>query len=239
MDELLERFPTACSVEGPIIEFIDEVKPSYEEIIETIKKESLNIKLDYSEKGDGRLISALKEPDFLNILSERLLKHPGYTVEIPKIRFWFDIRVNSIPINLKITSGGTDNAFNKIAIIYSICGIEIKNKNMNYNKWYKFIKENPKKKIRDKSTEYHYLVIHKNSKDILLKSIFDISKYNDNPCNDLQINWDNEFKNIDYKINDEDFLKKALELVQTVQKSVIKNIQGMLDFASLTLTEDF
>jgi hypothetical protein len=50
-------------------------------------------------------------------------------------------------------------------------------------------------------TEYHYLVINKNTNEMLLKSIFDIHTYKSNPCNDLQINWDNEFKNIEYKID--------------------------------------
>ena len=207
--EELSKSLEKCSVRE-VPEVPEVQNPSYDEIISTIKKEALLIKLDYSSKEDGRLVSAIKETEFLDKLKIKLVEH-GYTVEIPKVRHWFDIKINSIPINLKITSGGTDNAFNKTAIIFSICGVESKSKNMNYNKWYKLLTETPRKKSRDKLTEYHYLVIHKNTNEILVKSIFDIHTYKSNPCNDLQINWDNEFKHNEYKIEDEDFLKKGIE----------------------------
>ena len=109
-----------------------------------IKEISGKINLTYSKDGDGRITSAIKEKEYLDILERELkLKDPTIIIERPKERYWYDIRINTIPINLKITTGGTDNAFNKVAIF----GEEPSNKCMNYNQWYKFVKNNIKKQV--------------------------------------------------------------------------------------------
>lgn len=204
----------------------------YDYITTTIKTICSDINLSYASDNDGRLISAIKEKEYLDLLEKKLLeKDSTFVIVRPKDRFWYDIRINNIPINLKITTGGTDNAFNKVAIIYTISGTEIETKNMNYNKWFKLLMDSKHKKIRDPKTEYHYLVINKNDNKFLLKSIIDIHSFKTNPSNDLQINWTNEFKNIDHKTTDTDFLKKIKEIIKSVQSSVKQAITGMKEFA--------
>lgn len=204
----------------------------YDYITTTIKTICSDINLSYASDNDGRLISAIKEKEYLDLLEKKLLeKDSTFVIVRPKDRFWYDIRINNIPINLKITTGGTDNAFNKVAIIYTISGTEIETKNMNYNKWFKLLMDSKHKKIRDPKTEYHYLVINKNDNKFLLKSIIDIHSFKTNPSNDLQINWTNEFKNIDHKTTDTDFLKKIKEIIKSVQSSVKQAIAGMKEFA--------
>jgi hypothetical protein len=212
---------------------------TYEQIIQAIKDVCAKINLIYSKDGDGRITSAVKEREYLNLLEKGLKEnHPSLTFEHqPADRWWWDFRVNSIPINLKLTTGGTDNAFNKVAIIYSISGAELEKKNMNYNQFFKTIKECPKKAQRIHMTEYHYLVVNKNTGGILLKSIFDIHTFKTNPCNDLQINWNNEFNHIDFVSTD--FKEKIKELLKTVQASVKQAIEGMKEFAEGNIDAEF
>ena len=214
---------------------------SYAQIIQAIRAESIKINIEYPTDGDGRITSSIKETEYLSLLETGLKEtHPQLEFETqPRERHWWDFRVNKIPFNLKLTTGGTDNAFNKVAIIYSISGIEIKNKNMNYNKFFKILKEYPKKDTRDRMTEYHYLVINKTNANVLLKSIFDIHSYKSNPSNDLQIDWSNEFKNIDFVIPDANIKEKIQQLIKTIQISVQKAIAGMIEFANADIDIEF
>jgi hypothetical protein len=209
----------------------------YSDTIQAIKAECLKINISFSKEGDGRITSAIKEKEYLDALTKGLLEnYTGFTVEIPKERFWYDIMINSIPINLKLTSGGTDNAFNKVAIIYTVTGSDCSKRNMNYDDWFNIIKDSKKKDVRNKQTEYHYLVVHKDTGQILLKSILDIHTYKTNPCNILQINWNNEFKNIDCYIPDSRFKSKTHELIRTVQNSLKQYVNSMKTFCDADIS---
>lgn len=214
---------------------------TYPQIIQAIKDETAKINLIYSKDGDGRITSAVKESEYLNLLEKMLKdKHPSLKFEHqPVERWWWDFRVNGLTINLKLTTGGTDNAFNKVAIIYSISGNEVEKRNMNYNQFFKAIKECPKKVERNHMTEYHYLVVNKNSGKALLKSILDIHTFKTNPCNDLQINWSNEFNNIEFVTPDLKFKEKIQELLKAIQTSVKQAIAGMKEFADANIEAEF
>lgn len=212
---------------------------SYTELCSTILDVCQGINIQFSKEGDGRIVSAIKESEYLDLLEKGLLqKDPSFILERPKERYWYDIRINQIPVNLKLTTGGTDNAFNKTAILYTLSGEEIR-QNMNYNEFFKTLQNLKKKLIRDPSTEYHYLVVNKDTGKILFKSILDIHTYKSNPCNDLQINWNNEFKNLQYKINNDQYQEKCKELLGAIQTSVKKAVEGMKEFAEADLTQLF
>ena len=211
----------------------------YSNLIAALKSECAKINLIYSTFGDGRITSALKEKEYLDHLEAGLkTNYPSIVVSRPAERFWYDIRINNLPINLKLTTGGTDNAFNKVAILYTISGTDVQKRNMNYNEFFKAIKAAHKKTVRDHSTEYHYLVVNKTSGNILLKSILDIHSYKSNPCNDLQINWANEFTHIDHVTPDPLYKEKITTLLRTVQTSIRQAIAGMRDFADATISEE-
>ena len=205
---------------------------SYSQTYNSIVQTCSEINILFGESEDGRITSAVKETEYLDKLEKGILsKNPDFKIDRPKARHWYDIRINDIPINLKLTTGGTDNAFNKVAIVFSISGEEIKKKNMNYNTWFNYLKTMPKKQVRDKQTEYHYLVLNKNNGALLFKSILDIHSYKSNPCNDMQISWGQEFLQKDYKIDDEQYKEKIKELLKTVQKSVKQLIESMREFS--------
>ena len=213
---------------------------TYTQIYQAILDACAKINLIYS-KGDGRITSAVKEDEYLQQL-QKLLEtlHPEIKFEFqPVDRWWWDCRVGGLTINLKLTTGGTDNAFNKVAIYYIISGIELEKKNMNFNKFWETIKGCPKKDSRDRMTEYHYLVVNKNTGKVLLKSILDIHTFKSNPSNDLQINWNNEFNHIDFVTPDADFKDKVKQLLKAVQTSVKQAIDGMKEFACADIDAEF
>jgi hypothetical protein len=211
---------------------------AYINTITAIKEACVKINLTYSGDGDGRIVSAIKETEYLTSLKTILnTSHPTFIVEIGKARCWYDIRINNIPINLKLTTGNTDNAFNKEAIIYSMTGLDSAKKNMDFNTFWELCSTCEKKDIRDKSTEYHYLVVDKNNGGLLLKSIIDIHTFKTNPSNTMQINWKHEFQNIDYITPDHLFKEKIQELLKVVQTSVKQYIDTTRKFAEANIDE--
>lgn len=213
---------------------------SYPETYKAVVSACSAINIQFGASDDGRITSAVKETEYLDKLEQRLLEsNPEFRIERPKARHWYDVRINGVPINLKLTTGGTDNAFNKVAIVYSISGEEIVKKNMNFNRWFEYLKGVGKKVTRDRASEYHYLVLNKESGELLFKSIFDIHSYKSNPCNDMQINWTQEFLHLDHMTSDEDYKNKVRELLKTVQKSVKQLISSMSEFSEADIDELF
>jgi len=213
---------------------------TYAATIAAIKKVCKKINISYSVGGDGRIISAVKEKEYLDALVEGLKEEdPHMVCEIAKDRHWYDIRINGIPINLKITKGAAGNAFNKVAFLYTLTAVEVEKKNMNMNKWFEHIQKIPHKTERDRKTEYHYLAVDKDTGRVLLKSILDIRAYNSNPANIFQINWKKEFKNIDYVTPETKYHSALLEMFGTVQKSIRQAIAGMDKFADAELKKMF
>jgi hypothetical protein len=205
----------------------------YQKTYDEIVKACAAIQIGFEVAEDGRIESAIKETEYLDKLNDLLIaSNPDFWIVRPKARHWYDIKINGIPINLKLTTGGTDNAFNKKAIAYSMSGDDDVPSNTNFNKWLAFLKAMPKKEVRDRASEYHYLVLNKNTGQLLFKPIFDIHSYKSNPCNDMQITWAQEFLNADYKVSNEDYKAKVRELLKTVQRSVKQLIASMDDFAS-------
>lgn len=194
---------------------------------------------------DGRIDSAMKEIPFLNEMKRLLLeKHPDWEIDIPPLRASYDIIINSIRINLKLTDcKSSDNSVSKPAIYHSITGLTTYPNSSNWNKFLDKLNDakntNNIKKQRHKPSEYHYLVKNKLSGDVLFKPIFDIHTYVSNASNDLQINWKNEFASSEYHTKDEDYGNKVKSLVKCIQKSVQEMIDRTKRFAEADVDELF
>ena len=138
---------------------------SYSSITNAIRTICSTIRIDFAAGGDGRLGSAVKEDEYLQIFKNKMAElHPNMVVEIAPPRFWYDVRVAGIPINLKLTSLGTDNCMNKKAVYYSLTGSEGYPYASNWNDFWARIRDGPRKEMRVQSTEYHYLVVNKAGK---------------------------------------------------------------------------
>jgi hypothetical protein len=186
---------------------------------------------------DGRIDSAMKEGPFLSKLKDTLLEtHPSWEIIISPPRASCDIMINSIRINLKITEcKSSDNAMNKPSMYYSMTGSTDYPYSSTWNDFLAKLEEarvkKQIKKVRERTTEYHYLVKNKETGEVLLKPIFDIHTYISNPSNTLQINWKNEFVHSEYCINDEEYIEKVQSLLKCIQKSVKEMIARTNEFA--------
>ncbi len=201
----------------------------YRKTINSILNVCKTIKLNKMNENDGRLYSATQEQIYLNELSKKLIQiYPNYLIDISKSRSWYDISINDIKINLKITDGNTDNIFNKKSILYTLSGKEVYKNNMNWKNFTNELRNINIKKKRNKQSEYHYLVIYKESNNILLKSILDLKKYRKNPSNIIQINWDFEYKHINYKSMR--YKSKISELLNVINLSIKSKYDDMYFF---------
>lgn len=208
----------------------------YDETISEIKRIAKEIGV-VRDGHDGRIDSAMKEGPFLNELKRLLLeKNPMWEVMISPPRASCDIMVNSVRINLKLTDcKSSDNSMNKPSIYYSITGLTTYPYSSTWNDFLHKLGEAKDvgkiKKIRDKKTEYHYLVKNKITGDVLLKPIFDIHTYVSNASNDLQIHWKHEFANSAYYTDDAEYVTKVQSLLACIQKSVREMIERTRKFA--------
>lgn len=185
------------------------------------------ISVTFPRDSDGRIVSAVKESEYLEKLGYALPS--TFQFKISKPRDWYDFQCGGVPFNLKLTNCAKtcDNAFNKAAVIYSVTGRIPRYKNMCFNKFWSQIKEAPWDDIPGR--EYHYLVVNKLTGDVLIKSIFDVQNYMPNPCNIMQINWSKEFEARDYKA--ENITEKKKELLRCIQKSIQASINSQQEFA--------
>lgn len=145
---------------------------------------------------DGRINSIMDEDTILKELIERF----GERIIKPKSRYFYDFMFvqdenTRLPFNIKCSNGGTDNAMNKKAIVYSLTDLSNENihSNMTYNVMRDKIDNNLKCK-RDTSKEYYYIYIGKKDKTIIIKSLLDIQNKKSNPSNIFQIDWKAEKK---------------------------------------------
>jgi hypothetical protein len=224
---------------------ITELNIDYHSLCNNIIEISKNIicnNFEYKKQYDGRLNSAILEKPFLDILKLKLKqKHSNINIEIPPPRMWYDIKINNIPINLKITNGGTDNVFNKKAILYTLAKNEEFPNTLNFTEWLNYIIKYSSniEKIRDYFNEYHFLVIHKKTNNILFKSILDIINYKSNPSNILQVNWNAEFKlhTIDTVYTTYSNNIKILEVLKIIQQSLINEYKTKKYFIHFNIDE--
>lgn len=216
----------------------------YEQTIESLLRIATEIPLAKSE-GDGRIDSAVKEVPFLNELKRRLLEeHPEWDVVISPARAACDVMVNQVRINLKLTDcKSSDNSANKPSLFYSVTGITSYPYSSTWNDFNERLQQAKSagqiKLVRNRPTEYHYLVKNKLTGEVLLKPIFDIHAYVANPSNDLQINWKHEFAHAEYLCKDDEYISKVQTLLMCLQTSVRMMIERTRQFAEADMTELF
>ena len=202
------------------------------ETLEAIRQAAKTIIMTYPHDEDGRITSAVKEKEYLVKLKTAL--GPRFDCEIPKKRAWYDFKVDGIFINLKISEGGGDNAFNKKSLLLTWGGSVSDKQSGNMNELWQNLKMTSRIEVRDPLTEYHYLVVYKKSGDVLLKSLVDIHTYMPNCAgNVMQINWNKEWINKDYVGTSRS--AKMLELAKVVQEACRKQCENMRQFVDGSL----
>ena len=164
--------------------------------IENILKDFMEKESFHKISKDGRINSIYDEKTVIRLLET----HYGdsYIHKPRSSRHWYDVKIKSshnywIPCNIKVSTGGTDNALCKKAIVYSLSTLEEDKipKYMSFNKMIELIEAN-KNNVRNCHKEYFYIYVDKKDGSIIVRSMCDIQNYVSNPQNWLQINWAKE-----------------------------------------------
>lgn len=220
------------------LNYVRYTRGEYYKWVKAIKEAAKLTNIDYSKDSeeDGRLDSAVKEKAYFNTFVTHL--PPDFKIDRPKARVWYDIMINGIPINLKLTTGKADNAFNKKGVEATLAGGPdiMTNQNTHFNQLYSNLKKHASKE-RNLQTEYHYLVVNKITGDILFKPLLDIHTYKTNPSNIMQIDWKNEFSQIAYKATEHK--AKIRELLKVIQSSLKQWYDRSKVFINADIDADF
>ena len=178
------------------------------------------------EATDGRLASALSE-DSVYEWAEGVLDGSDFTVgEQPPIRYWYDMVIKKgdkmFPINIKITGGRTaDNVSSKEGLFYALTGLDPKKSSI--NTWEKYINAITANLNPDSETDYYFLVVFKETNEILFTSLKNIQTLTPNGNNlPFQCNWG---KNKTMTTRDEKTQVKYLQKV--FLQSYIKRAPGL------------
>lgn len=200
------------------------------EIYEFLVAQMEQNQVEFSQASDdGRLNSAVDE----NTIVDGLFQAFPDNIEKPKKRHWFDVsfKIKSrLVFNIKVSTGKTDNAMNKKAVVYSLTGLEdnaIKN-NMTYNDMASFVIDNLNE-VRNPYKEYYYMYIDKLDGTIIIKSLLDIQNLVSNPCNILQINWAKE-KKVAHVFNDANVHSAKKRIFDVIGKSLKQMVESCSQF---------
>lgn len=164
-----------------------------------------NTTLEFSKQNkDGRINSSLDENNIIELLKNKFINK----IKIPKIRMWYDILVLDyfygwIPINIKTTTTLTnDNSGNLAMCVYSYTDENLDlHKSKSYNNKEMSVlliqKLNEKKYNLNIKKDYYFIVLNKNTKNIIINSIKGLIKLTPNINNlPFQICWN---KNKEFK----------------------------------------
>lgn len=198
------------------------------QIVQVLREELQLSNVRFSkENADGRINSITDENTIIEKLQEHMKSH---NIQKAPPRSWYDMTFTSdetiYHINIKCSTGGTDNALNKKAIIYSLKNLDMNTvkHNMNFDYMYAQIKHNLKP-VRDYKNEYFYLYVDKNDGTVIMKSLLDIQHLTSNPINDLQINWSKEKKDMAV-FHGDDIQEATTRIMSVITKSIKDYLAG-------------
>lgn len=172
---------------------------------EKIRDKILNLRwdeiiLENSMHNDGRINSSINEKEVFNFLKKQSF-FKGKVFASEKERGWYDFAINFmngeeeifIPVNIKVIEGGKNDNLNcKLGIFYSLTGkIPFF---VNEIKWESFF-EILSNEIQPNNKDYYFLVVNKNTKNVIFKGLKEINDFVENGNNlPFQCNFEKDEK---------------------------------------------
>lgn len=145
------------------------------------------------ESADGRLNSIKDEETLIDKIKQVAENSGGeFQVYEPPPRHWYDLKVNDIPIQIKSSSGQTDNWSSKKALLWALSDLSMKEVDATLNR-HKAIQEKLGSISFLKNRDYRdmdILCIDKNTGKVHHKTLCSLSKLTSNGSNlPFQIPW--------------------------------------------------
>lgn len=161
------------------------------DIVESLSTANINA---VSDDDEGRVNSKKDEANVINwLLNNKKFKNKVRPVAL---RQFGDLIVTDEKgrdhyVNIKTSSGGSDNAFSKLGFLWAFTNLSIDKlpKSISDEKWFDLICKHKK----DANRDYWFLSFNKaNMNDVTLRGVKQVENWAKNPTNNLQINWKKE-----------------------------------------------
>lgn len=153
------------------------------EVVEFLNSISIAISENHE---DGRVNSIDDEGTIIQLLVEKY----GDSIEVPKPRDWWDVKVFGYPLNLKSSKYGSaaDNFSSKAAILYALTNLP-ENK-CKVKTWKKFQHALVEYSVEDNNRDYYMFSLNKGTNEVHLSSLKTLQKITSNGSNlPFQIKW--------------------------------------------------
>lgn len=200
-------------------------KNKYTEFLNSLIKKLTKLEMEFSDNDpDGRYNSIKDEKTAIKLIKRIYKEKPlkGYKIVEGKKRFWYDIAFENkkdendiIPINIKISTLGTDNIDGKEGIFYALTGKNPTNfKTLTWESFMNSLKENLDPDV-DASKDYYFFIFNKNKEkgqkcDCFWASLKTLKTLTTNPENlPFQTKWSDNRKPV--KRNNKSAFKFIIE----------------------------
>jgi|688.fasta_scaffold41731_8 hypothetical protein len=161
------------------------------DIVAALSTANINAVTDDDE---GRVNSKKDEANVINwLLKNKKFKN---SVRPVALRQFGDLIVTDEKgvdhyVNIKTSSGGSDNAFSKLGFLWAFTDLPIEKlpKSISNKKWFELITKHKK----DVGRDYWFLSLDKSDmNNVTLRGVKQVENWAKNPTNNLQINWRKE-----------------------------------------------
>jgi hypothetical protein len=121
----------------------------------------------------------------------------GLKTEVPGPGHWFDIRVENIPVQLRVAVVGRDNIFNAPAIYNTLTGKAPTPPLTSLDSLIRGVSDTEWRIKRDLGDEFHYLTFKRSTGEVIFRPLLDLQYVYPHPYNTLQVDWGAEFGRVD------------------------------------------
>lgn len=192
------------------------------EVVEYLN--SISIAIDENHE-DGRVNSIGDEKTIIDILVSKY----GDSIEVPKSRDWWDVKVFGYPLNIKSSKYGSaaDNFSSKAAILYALT--DLPEDKVKVVSWKKFQEALLNHSSNDNNRDYHIISLNKTTNEVHLSSLKTLQKITPNGNNlPFQVKW------VDNTVPVQRTHRQAYEfLVECYKESVRRKISAHDGFEQL------
>ncbi len=178
------------------------------------------------EHEDGRVNSIRDEEEIISLLEEKF----GNSIERPKIRDWWDVKIFGYPVQIKssnFTKKAADNFSSKAAILYALTYLP--EDKVTVQKWKDFEEALLNYSDVENDRDYYIIVLDKDSGNVYLNSLKSLKKLTSNGNNlPFQIKWVDNVQPVQRSFQE----AKAL-IVSAYKRSVTAKINAHPLFSQL------
>lgn len=159
-----------------------------EDVTEFLQKQAVDV---CNESEDGRINSIKDEDTIIEVMQD---KYGEENIISQRPRFWYDVGTFGHIVNIKSTTGGSDNlSSGSKAMLYALTELPIPVIE-SCNDAQTFIKLLKAHKKPDNKRDYYCLALHKKTNDVICRGLKSLVSLKSNGSNlPFQINWKEQF----------------------------------------------